>query len=210
MQKQTKEVILANIRGAIVNARKLKGWISTYSEQTQRELTVQNFLTIYPQVTLEDIYKIGWNKLNGRENVLALMFDRAISSRFITCRSRSYLKFLLKLFREGFRWDETDEIENQMVLMVHYDFWQRPGLSDGFSTLNESLIALAVEPQLVATCVDVLELLLDRLDISEMPMDLEFPNALQLHGRYSRDQILAAFGENHFEKNRAVGKVSYS
>lgn len=45
-----------------------------------------------------------------------------------------------------------------------------------------------------------MKILIERLDVSESPMDLGFPNALQLHGRYSLDQILAAFGQNSFEK----------
>ncbi|MDA3810682.1 MAG: helicase-related protein [Spirochaetaceae bacterium] len=83
LQKETKEVILANIRGAILNGRKLKGLISSYSEQTTRDLTLKNFLFFNPTVTLEDIYKIGWNKLNGDDEGERFMFDRAISTRFI-------------------------------------------------------------------------------------------------------------------------------
>ncbi|MDA3810681.1 MAG: hypothetical protein PF518_10205 [Spirochaetaceae bacterium] len=84
--------------------------------------------------------------------------------------------------------------------MAFYDFRQRPGHISGFISLNESLLAIGRDSKMVSTCIEALEILIDRLDITESPMDLGFPSALQLHGRYSRDQILAAFGENNFEK----------
>ena len=108
--KQTKEVIPANIKNAIVNMRKLKRWITSYPKHTHLEFSLKNFLLIYPTVTIEDIYKIGWNKLTGNDEGMGTNFDRAISTRFIPCQSRSYLKFVLKLLGSGFKWDESDEI----------------------------------------------------------------------------------------------------
>ena len=214
LQKQAKEIILRSIKNAIATQRRLVGWIRAYPEQTNLPLTLKNFLCFNTAVTLEDIYKSkidgggGWNRLCIKAGILGRQLDqtieqamyRAIANRILQCTSRSYLLFLVKLIRNGFTWDELNPIENQMAMMAYYDFWQKPGKEYNFSSLQESMLALGRDAALVAECEDVLEIVLDSLDVAEVTMNVEIPTALALHARYSKDQILAAFGENSFEK----------
>lgn len=97
-------------------------------------------------------------------------------------------------------WDKSDEIENQFALMVHFDFWQQAGEGLGFNSLAESLSALVRDERLKKECVDVVEQILNSLNIEEWPMDVGFPSALKVHARYTRDEILSAFGAHRFEK----------
>jgi superfamily II DNA or RNA helicase len=214
LQKQAKEIILRSIKNAIATQRRLIGWIRAYPEQTNLPLTLKNFLCFNTAVTLEDIYKSkidgggGWNRLCIKAGILSRQLDktieqamyRAIATRILQCTSRSYLLFLVKLIRNGFTWDELNPVENQMAMMAYYDFWQKPGKEYSFSSLQESMLALSRDASLISECQDVLEIILDSLDIAEVPMNIGLPNALALHARYSRDQILAAFGANSFEK----------
>lgn len=214
LQKQAKEIILRNIKNAIATQRRLIGWLRSYPEQTNLPLTLKNFLRFNTAVTLEDIYKSkidgggGWNRLCIKAGLSTRQIDqtieqamyRAIANRILQCTSRSYLLFLTKLLRNGFTWDESDATENQMAMMAYYDFWQTPGRNFNFSTLKESFAALGRDATLVAELDEVLELVLDSLDVAEMPMNIDPPSALSLHARYSRDQILAVFGKNSFEK----------
>lgn len=214
LQKQAKEIILRNIKNAIVNQRKLLRWIGSFSEETTRKLTLKNFLDFHQNVSLENIYKSkidgggGWNRLCVKAGVLDDNLDidieqamfRAISKRLITCTSRSYLLFLLKLIKNDFTWDSNDPIHNQMALMAHYDFWQNAGSVFGFSSLKESIQNLSKDQILVNELEDVINLQLDSLDTTEFPMDIGIPCALMVHSRYSRDQILAAFNVNSFDK----------
>ncbi len=87
-----------------------------------------------------------------------------------------------------------------MAMMVHYDFWQKPGALIGMRNLKESLSAIRRDELLRNECVDVIDNILDKLEVYEMPLDLGFPIAIKLHSRYTRDEILAAFGENSFSK----------
>lgn len=48
--------------------------------------------------------------------------------------------------------------------------------------------------------VELLELVIDRIAHIEMDADLPFVQPLKVHSRYSREQILAAFGESTFER----------
>ncbi|MBF0408887.1 MAG: DUF3427 domain-containing protein [Candidatus Riflebacteria bacterium] len=213
LQQQAKEVILQNIRNAIVNQRKLISWIRGYAQHTALKLTLSNFLSFYPQVTIEDIYKNkiddggGWSRLCIKANVINDNLDReieqamyrAISNRLLQCSSRSYIQFIRNLMNGG-KWNCNDEIEKQFAIMTHYDFWQKPGKELGFSSLEESLKALIRDEHLKSECLDVLNKILEKIDTNELPMNIGFPTALKLHARYSRDEILAAFGENQFEK----------
>lgn len=218
LQKQAKETILRNIKNAIATQRRLISWIRSYSGQTDLPLTLKNFLRFYTSVTLEDIYKSkidgggGWNRLCIIAGLSTRQIDqtieqamyRAIANRILQCTSRAYLLFLAKMLRIGFTWDESDPIENQMAVMAYYDFWQKPGKEFNFLTLKESFAALLRDEVLVAECEEVLEIVLDSLDIAEMPMNIDPPSALSIHARYSKDQILAAYGENTFEKKSSI------
>lgn len=213
LQKQSKEAILQNIKNAIVNQRKLLNWIKNYQQHTNLSLTLSNFLNQYPSVTLEDIYKNkidgggGWSRLCVKAGIIPDTLDadiekavfRGISNRLLQCSSYSYLSFILKLFSNGGAWDFSDTIENQFAMMVHYDFWQKPGSELGFISLAESLSALVRDTQLRDECIEVIERCRNALDVEEITMDIGTPIAIQMHARYARDEILAAFGENRFD-----------
>jgi len=214
LHKQAKDSILRNIKNAIVNQRRLLSWIRGYSHQSDLPLTLPNFLKQHPSVTIEDIYKIkmdgggGWSRLCVKAGVSADTLDseiekamfRGISNRLLQCTSFSYLRFILDLLNNDGHWNPSDEIANQFAMMVHYDFWQKPGKEFGFTSLKESLAALVSDKKLKDECIQVVKQILDRLDVEELPMDIRLPSALKLHARYSRDEILAAFGENNFDK----------
>lgn len=211
---QAKDIILNNIRRAVVNQQRLISWINGFENQIGAPLTLQNFLRHYPSVSLEDVYKSridgggGWTRLlikagkilevPNKEIEKALF--RGISNRILQCTSSSYLSFLVKLFSSKGEWDCSDVIERQWATMAHYDFWQEPGPVLGFRGLDESLKTLASDPRLNVEFIGITELALGRIEVEELRMELSFPSALKIHARYSRDEILASSGAHSFEK----------
>ncbi len=214
LQKQAKEVILRNIKQAIINQKKIISCIKGFSEQTDMPLTLKNFLYQNEHISLDDIYKIkinpggGWSRLCIKAGALERAIDvrveqamyRGISKRVLQSTSPSYLNFILRLMKSHGSWDYENARENQFALMVHYDFWQKAGKELGFSSLKESLRVLVEDDSLRQECIESVETMLDQLDVQEIPMQLAYPSVLNIHARYSRDEILAAFGENRFEK----------
>ena len=212
LQKQSKEIILRNIKQALVNQRRLLGWIGSYSQHSE-VLTLPNFLKQYPSVTLEDIYKSkidgggGWTRLCIKAKKIQDTVDKniekslfkGISNRILQCSSYSYLQFLLRLFKSEGKWDTSSAIENQWAMMTHYDFWQQPGKDFNFKTIEESLLFLASDSILRTEFIDVISLAIGRIDTEEIDMGLS-GTALKLHSRYTRDEILASFGVHTFEK----------
>ncbi|WP_034638315.1 DUF3427 domain-containing protein, partial [Chitinivibrio alkaliphilus] len=214
LQKQSKEIILNNIKKAVVNQRRLVAWIQGYSQHTSAPLTLPNFLQQYPSVTLEDVYKTkisgggGWSRLCIKAGKLANTINetiektlfRGISNRILQCSSYSYLRFLLKLFTSDGLWNRENEVKNQWALMAYYDFWQLPGQEFGFTTLQESMQVLTSDSVLRDEAISLIECALERIDTEELPMKLSVPCALGIHARYSRDEILSAFGVHDFHK----------
>lgn len=81
--------------------------------------------------------------------------------------------------------------------MLHYDIWQNAG---GFSSLEESIRSIGNNKILADEIIEVMEILIDKIDFLETEITLPYSQPLKLHSRYTREQILAAFGFSSFEK----------
>jgi len=207
LEKKAKETILENIRQATsLNRNQIIQKIRNFEHQTSLPLTLRNFLEIN-NIPLQYIFKRDcWTRLCQLAGKAADFTDlnekqmvSAISKKWLSTNSSSYFSFILKVARQGFniKLSDFDVAEQQMLLMLHYDFWQDAG---GFTSLEESIRAIGKNQVLVEELIEVLELLLDNVDFTELEIDLPFEQPLKLHARYTRDQILAAFGLSTFEK----------
>lgn len=84
------------------------------------------------------------------------------------------------------------------LTMLHYDFWQEavPSL-----TLKESIETIGRNKDYVAEIKEYLTLRIDLIDFEESKCEsLDYEQPLQLHARYTRDQILSAFGMSTISK----------
>lgn len=92
--------------------------------------------------------------------------------------------------------------------MLHYDVWQNEG---GFPSLEESIITIGRNQTLTDEIIELLELLVDRIDFLEREINLPYSQPLKVHARYTRDQILSAFGFSTFEKKSRIREgIAYS
>jgi superfamily II DNA or RNA helicase len=207
LEKRAKEFILQNIRNATsLNKNQLLSKIRNYKHQSTLPLSLKNFSNHY-HIPIQLIYKKGlWSRLC----VLAEQVEdfsktnedevyRAISKKWLSCKAYSYFKFIHSIALINFRieYDELNDEEKIMCLMLHYDVWQKAG---GFPSLEKSIHAIGANKTLTIEIVEVLELLLERIDFIEKPIALNFPQPLKIHSRYTREQILAAFGISTFEQ----------
>lgn len=207
LEKRTKEIILENIRKATsFNINQLITKIRNFQHQTTLPLTLQNFLDLN-HIPLEAIYKKdNWSRLCQKAGVIE-DFDNlnekqiysAINKKWLSTNSTSYFNFILKIARKNFKIKLKDYSENEliMLLMLHYDVWQS---ASGFKSLEESINEIGENKVLVEEIIEVLEILSDRVDFKEIDIELPYHQPLKVHARYTRDQILAAFGDSSFEK----------
>ena len=212
LSKRTQALVLQNIRQASVNRSRLLGMIRQFEQHSTLGLSLVNFLKIYSQVSLEDIYKRGnWTALVNEANVnevrepenteLHAVYKRAIDTRLLVCDSYSYLVFLRDLCQNKFVL--RDDMDQRMALMCHYDFWQKSGVEMNFPSLQASLKFLD-DTQLRAELFDVLTILISRIQHQELPITDLSSNPLKSHARYTREQILVGFGASTFEKRSSA------
>jgi superfamily II DNA or RNA helicase len=208
LEKKAKETILENIiKATTLNVNQLINKIRNFQHQTTLPLTLTNFMELN-HIPMEMIYskKETWSRLCFRAGVID-NFDNtnekqiysAISNKWLSTNSTSYFRFILKIAKQGFdiKMNDFDHNEKTMLLMLYYDVWQNHGL---FNSLEESIKKIGGNKVLVNEIIEVLELLLDNVDFRETEIMLPYNQPLKLHARYTRDQILAAFGLSTFEK----------
>ncbi|MEM8520701.1 DUF3427 domain-containing protein [Flavobacterium sp. PL12] len=207
LEKRTKETILENIRKATsFNVNQLIKKIRDFQHHFKLPLTLNNFMKLHT-ISLEAIYKRdNWSRLCQRAGVID-EFDTlnerqiysAIKNKWFSTNSLSYFKFILDLAKKNFKIDINNFSENElsMLLMLHYDVWQNAA---GFNSLQESVRQIGKNKILVNEIIEVLEILIDRIDFKEIEISLPYEQPLKVHARYTREQILVAFGKSTFEK----------
>ena len=207
LEKKTKETILENIKKATtLNVNQLINKIINFQHQTNLPLTLNNFIELN-HISIETIYKKdSWSRLCQRAGLIddfettnEKQIYSAISNKWLSTNSTSYFNFILKIAKQGFNIniDDFDENGKTMLLMLHYDVWQSAA---GFNSLEKSIKAINNNKVLVKEIIEVLEILIDKVDFKEIDIDLPYNQPLKLHARYTRDQILVAFGKSTFDK----------
>ena len=207
LEKKAKQVILENIAAATsLNRNQLIQKIQNFQHHTTLTLSLKNFVSFY-NIPLQLIYKRGgWKRLcqeAGKEPDFSATHEsavvNAIAKKWLACSSHSYYRFILDLAKKQFSVsvNACSEVEKQMLLMVHYDLWQTAG---GFDSLESSIRAVGQNKVMVDEIIEVLELLLDRIESKEMDIGLPYQQPLKVHARYTRDQILAGIGLSTFER----------
>ncbi len=207
LEKKAREVILNNIKLATtLNKTQIIQKIINFKHNTSLKLSLKNFIEFY-NIPLQNIYKIGtWSRLCQLAGIIEHFEDRhekniqlAIKLKWLSTSSKSYFEFILELAKSNFTYklNINNEIQYKMLLMLHYDVWQNAG---GFNSIEDSIKEIGKNNVLVKEIIEVLEILIDRIDHIEKDIDLTYNQPLKIHSRYTRDQILVAFNMNTFEK----------
>jgi superfamily II DNA or RNA helicase len=209
LERKARDIILRNIRASTrYNESQLIQKIRDFKQDTNLPLSLENFTEWY-SIPLQFIYSgegSGWKRLCQKAGAIS-NFDsyaeseitKAISQKWLSARSMSYFQFILVCAKVNFNISTNDctEVERQMLLMLHYDIWQSGG---SHKSLEDSIRAIGKNETLVAEMVEVLTMLVNSIDFIELDGNLPFSQPLKIHARYTRDQILAAFGFSTFEK----------
>ncbi|WP_202928087.1 DEAD/DEAH box helicase [Cyclobacterium salsum] len=207
LEKKAKQIILENITAATsLNRNHLISKIQNFQHQSTLDLNLKNFIEFH-NIPLQLVYKRGsWKRLYQEASTVQ-EFDstnekqivNAISKKWLSSKSTSYFEFIRALAKNQFKISgkEFTENENQMLLMLHYDVWQKAG---DFVSLKDSIEELGKNPVLVEEIIEVMEILIDRIDFKELDIILPYDQPLKVHARYTRDQILSAFGLSSFER----------
>ncbi|SIQ89997.1 DEAD/DEAH box helicase [Pontibacter lucknowensis] len=206
MEKQAKEYILENIKNAVFNLRRLRREVTNFKHHTHQELTLANFL-LYHHLDIRTVYSTTtWSELKRDAGILNyekgeyhFQIEKGLK-RVVQIDSPSYLHFIASLIERDFVFTDTDVIENQFALMLYYDIWQKGVGEYGFTTIAEGLRVIENYPVLKDELREIVSYLRSQLDHTTKSVTLTYPLALELHARYSRDEILCAFGKTTPER----------
>ncbi|MCB1593497.1 MAG: DUF3427 domain-containing protein [Xanthomonadales bacterium] len=207
LEKKAKQIILKNIKQATSHRKnQIISKIQNFRHHTNLPLTLSNFISIN-QIPLEVLYRREcWSYLKYSANCepefdekYAKEIKGAILNKWLACDSYSYLSFILKLAKNNFKIDVSSltKEERLMALMLHYDVWQK---NHSFVNLDNSVQTLGTNRLLVSEIIEALEILIDRIDHLEQDINLQYEQPLKVHSRYTRDQILTAFGFSTFKQ----------
>lgn len=212
LEKKAKEIILSNIKSAInPNRNQIIQKIKNFENQVTLPLSLKNFSEVY-HIPLQVIYKDRlWSRLCFEAGKIDQINDtyeqaihKAIKNKWLSTNSFSYFNFILKLAQKGFdvNLDVLSENEKTMCLMLYFDVWKD---QKEFNSLEEGIKALGINKMIVKEIIEILELLIEKIDFIELDIQLPYEQPLKLHARYTRDQILVAFKKSLFgniSKNR--------
>ena len=210
LERKAKEIILSNIIAATtLNQNQLIQKIQSFHNHSILPLNLRNFIE-FNNFPLQLIYKksrnFGWKRLCQMAGIIAEFQTEnesqilsAIKNKWLSTTSSSYFNFILRLAKKDFKIKilELSKLEQSMALMLHYDVWQSAA---GFKSLEDSINQIGKNKVLVEEIIELMEILIDKVDFKEVDIDLPYQQPLKLHARYSRDQILVAFGLSSFEK----------
>ena len=208
LEAKAKEYILENIRASIGTFRKNKviTWIQAYSSETDRPLTLANFIHLH-QIPLEKFYKnFTWQgvlNLAGktyRRSRFENELKRAVYKKWLSTDSYTYFSFIERIASQSFkvRFDDMNYIEQKMALMFYYDMFQEAGK---YLNLQGMFDDLSLDDLFCEEMRELVGLLKNRCEAYEMVDNSSIMNfPLKLHGVYTKDQIFVALETSSIDK----------
>lgn len=212
MEKEAQRYILDNIRHALTHANKnqLIRRIGTFTSETGLPLNLSNFIR-YHLLELDDIYKkASWARLCAAAGVKKEFKepDEKILSKGLRrmCHHNSpkqlqILKTGLQQLQHGGSIPSFSDKEKAVFTMFLFTLWNN---SPPETSFEKNLARLAANPTFTKEAGELATYLIEGTEILVTELDLPYFCPLSVHGCYTRDEILAAFGYLSFEKKISV------
>ena len=200
LEKKAKEYILENIRSSFAAKAGLVARIATFEEDTDKKLTLENFVEHY-HIDIRTIYSkdsfsrlcvlagIKDNFIEPLEDVLTKAFARICS-----IDSRRWLSFLLDILPklEAISLSTLTEGQIRMLQMFQFTIWQKSFQDCGFNSLKDGLLELKKNLILFNELLELLQFNYNHIDFIDEQIDVGFDCPLDVHCKYTRDQIFVA------------------
>ena len=200
LEKKAARYILDNIRSSYGNSAGLIARIATFEEDTDQQLTLENFLDHY-RLDPRSIYKFSsFSRLCARADVTE-NFEEPIEnvmtkalSRFACVDSRRWIAFMLRILTNTGYPDfaKLTDIEMRMFRMFYITMWGKAIEDWTADEVSENIHALLNSPTMLSELIALLRYNYNRIDFIDEPVDLGFDCPLDLHCSYTREQLLVA------------------
>lgn len=211
LERQARAHILENLsRATRFNRRALVNAIINFKSRTTLPLNLSNFIKMESLDVRELYRRKGLTFESLKAEAFDLPFDaeaaeslrKAMNSDWMALEDADQMAFIRDLATSRFSFDPStaSDTERMRALMVH---WDVRGKSNPFPSLATSLADLGQNPALCDEVAAFMTLRRDQLRSVTHPIAPTLPNCpLQVHGVYSRSQIITALGFNTEQKFR--------
>ncbi|MGN1381895.1 MAG: DUF3427 domain-containing protein [Eubacterium sp.] len=209
LEKKARDYILENIRQQGTGKARLVEHVRTFEEDFGMPLNLENFLAAY-DLSLKEFYKSNGSISMHRLKIAAGLTEdtRDVNDGvyrrlrgLLHVNSKRLLEFWTAYLEEGRR--PENECERKMRNMLYYTFYQTSPEKQGFSSCDEGIEVLLKENFVLEEVLEVLHYNLAHINFVAEENEYTFVCPLDVHCRYNKNQILAAFG--YYNETSAPG-----
>ncbi|MGI2295686.1 DUF3427 domain-containing protein [Paenibacillus sp. GXUN7292] len=208
LEKQSKDYILSNLKQATTNRSRLVNKMKYFEEDTGLKLTLENFVQ-YHGMSLFEFY----GGRSGKRMFRRLMVEAGLLDNYtfpkegeltkripalLSLNSRRLLNFLIA-YLEGGAQAESEE-DRLMLNMFYYTFYRTAPANLGFDGIEDGIQSVMDCQAFKDEVLDILRFNSTHIDFVDKRNELPYACPLDLHCKYSTDQVLAAFGYWNEEK----------
>jgi superfamily II DNA or RNA helicase/HKD family nuclease len=200
LERRAQEIILDNIKQAVRLKSQLKDRVTTFTKDSGKPLTLENFIEYY-QMDLKEIYsKTSFSRLKANSGLISDFHDdlellmRKAFLKLCSIDSRRWIKFLLNIFNAEnlTSFQHLSPGDLRMWNMFQYTVWKKSLKDSGFKSPKDAIERIRKCVPLLKELMELLELRLKSINFTDRKVDLGFDCPLDLHCNYTRDQILVA------------------
>jgi superfamily II DNA or RNA helicase len=208
LERTAREIILRNITNAAQGGlQAILNAIRRFRQEYTLPLTLRNFCE-YMDIGMHRIYGTRrlWHQLVSLSEGIGIQGTELhkkvaslLAKSWLATESASYFRFVDAYLASG-QCDLHATDQQQMLVMFYVDIYgKEPGV-DTYEELNGKFAELFEDTATVSEMREFLSYRLSRLTTVEKPFVASTPTALRLHGRYTRQQILAGFSETNLKE----------
>jgi hypothetical protein len=205
LEETARDIILSNIQrsyggGERTLLRAMQRFVQDYtlelSLKTFCELMGIGLCVFYRSKQL--FYEIKY-KHEGKEFTRshhAERLARVMGSTWLATESESYFNFIIQ-FLSG---DNKNLFNQQYFLMLYADIFDEAPFVKNVEELRLKLDEVFESAEVREEVISYLKYRLEKIESIEKGISLKMPSVLKLHGRYTRNQILAGISESNFQR----------
>jgi hypothetical protein len=208
LERTARETVLRNISQRLRGGKnKLLQAIRRFKQDYAGEHSIVRFVDLM-EVPLHMVYdhSLMWFDLLDESEGVMVSQDpfrkklvKAMGSTWLSTDSTSYFMFLKAALSQGFAHRE-DVSAQQWCLMFYIDiFDEAPGVAD-HRVLVGRLDDLFKDDRIKFELIEYLSLRISSHDAIELNHTFPFSTALNLHGRYTRTQIIVGLGKSQLNR----------
>jgi superfamily II DNA or RNA helicase len=208
-EKQAQHYVLENIRQSLSQSKpRIVQNIANFTSDTGLLLNLVNFIE-YHRLSLDDIYRrASWARLCVDAGVRENFTDPDESILTKGLRRLHHIndvrlidRLMEMLMVSNWNPQELSGLDQKRLIMLFFSLWGVNGISP---TLEDNIKRLNMNPTLKGELLDLLSLC--RGEIVSVPpaQHISFECPLELHAKYTRDEILVALGHWDLQHQTAM------